>query len=534
MPQLPSVQNYGARPIPQPQGGIPTPRNLDVVGRANEVAANQTAQTGARLAKFGEDLQNSADQSEYAYARSAFLRAKVAADDAFLTDMEYITAPQRYETQLGKELTAAAGAISNKRLRQDFLNNSQVELARGVSQQRIRGVKKEQDIGLGALDLTVSGNLDSALRTNDSTTAVGLMDAAANAIHGAVARGWLSEQEGVNRRQKLVQDFSVGRAEALTPEARVQALQKGAEYDKATGQWTFPKIGAWQDMIPSAARTKLLDTAQREVEQNIRFQIALEDRNNRLAEKVLRDQGDELAKEGWTRWKAGTLDMKWLNANRGALSQADHQALIHGLSDQDPVRENPETLSRLTRHLATDDPGEFETEASLALSSGQIKSSTYSELVSKNRAAAKDDRPASPYRSGRSYVDDTLRPPTILQGAAQDAASFAHANALSEFDDWAEANPRSTRAQTMDEARAIARRYQIIQFDQMSLGLGLPRFYSGQRALIAPIDLDAAETLTLRELDAGRLSQEQAQNELTKLGQWRSVLSKKPAPTVTK
>lgn len=291
------------------------------------------------------------------------------------------------------------------------------------------------------------------------------------------------------------------------------------------------------NMLPDK-RVMLLDMAIRRQDSLVRAEEARQSRLDRDAERVLKQAGEDAAKDLWARWAKGgqlgagnvaqpALTVADIDARRKVLSQGDYTALVKQVRGDDG-RDDKDTIAGLTLRLDRED---VESDAYNALKRGDLTSTTYRDIVSKNRIALKDDRPASPYKSGRELVNTTLKPPELLgQGAAQDAARAAQAQALVEFDNWSDANKGASRAASIEEAQGIIRRYQVIQFDTMSLGVGLPRAYRGDRRAIAAGDLDVAERETLDGLDAGAVTKEQAAQELRKIGAWREILARKAAP----
>lgn len=272
-------------------------------------------------------------------------------------------------------------------------------------------------------------------------------------------------------------------------------------------------------------RALLMDTATRRHDTETRQAIARAEHLERVAERELRKHGDEIAKDGWSRVHEGTLTFEWLQANRRTLSQGDYTALVKELRG-DRGADDPTTVADLTARLAGED---IESDARRELQAGRLKTETYRSLVSQNRAALADDRPASPYKSGRELVNVTLRPPDVLGvGAAQDAARAAQAQALVEYDSWAAANPSADRAAHLEEAQNIIRRYQVVAFERMAIGVGLPRTYRGARQDLKLPDLDAAEQQTIQLLDARQLTADQAAQELRKIEAWREILARQP------
>lgn len=291
------------------------------------------------------------------------------------------------------------------------------------------------------------------------------------------------------------------------------------------GTRAFSPTGTPVDFLDPKKRFDLYRQAQAKVEEQTRAQIAAQEKAERDAEKILKFEADEFAKEGWDRKAAGNLTVDWLQQNRSVFSEPDYRALLHAATSEDTIIEDNETVIDLRTRLDLED---VSVDAARALREKKIKVSTYTAIVGQNRSALKDDQPESPYKSGRELVRATLDPTNLVTGAAAQIAKAGMANALSEFDDWSVANPKATRQEYQTEARAIIQRYQIVSYEQMSLSQGLPRMYRGTRGEMSVEALDAAESETIQQLDSGRLSEAQASQELQKIENWRAILRAKP------
>lgn len=244
------------------------------------------------------------------------------------------------------------------------------------------------------------------------------------------------------------------------------------------------------------------------------------------AEKDLKRRGEDEAKRLDQLQADGKLNREEIERSRAFLSPSDYRHYLTTISKPAAAADDLPTYAGFERRLEIEDiAGDVVREQA----AGRLTPATAKSLIERNRQAMKDDRPASPYRSGRELVKATLDPGQLLSGGAADAARAGMASALVEFDAWADANRGADRAVTMDTAREIVGRYQLFSYEKMSVAVGLPRSYTGTRDRLAPADLDAAEARTIADLDAGRLSKEQASIEIRKIENWREILSRKPA-----
>lgn len=292
--------------------------------------------------------------------------------------------------------------------------------------------------------------------------------------------------------------------------------------------------------------------AQLQVEHGIRTAIKVQrsearadaDHAMALADHNLRIMQDTAAKNLWEKQFNGDLSLKDLEANKDTLNQADFTALGHAVTGEGSQHNDPEAVIALTQSQATEDPEIFGNDAAQMLRDKKITIATYQSMVGTNRTLLKDDQPLSPYRGARDALKQSLDP-GLLSGAGSTMLRVNQANALKEYDDWTIANPHASRDQVFQQQQSILKRYQVMGFDQMSMTLGLPKYYSGSRNDITLQDLDAAESKALDAFDNDTggpdgLNQSQLANELQRIKSWREILSKKasdskapPVPTDT-
>jgi hypothetical protein len=210
------------------------------------------------------------------------------------------------------------------------------------------------------------------------------------------------------------------------------------------------------------------------------------------AERERKAEGEERLKEIYSLSARGELRPVHIEAARPFISAAEYKNLVIG---PDKAQDDPGAMIDLTTRIDTEDPVSFAKSAATYLRNGQLKTSTYLSLSEKNRAASRDDRPASPYKSGREIVRVTLDPGQLLSGPAAQIARTAQQQALTEYDNWAAANSRAGRAEHLTEAQETVKRYQIVPFDQMKLATGLSRYFGPRsREAVTSEDVDAAET----------------------------------------
>jgi hypothetical protein len=246
MPRLPSEADYGVRPTPRVVGvrgydasTLARAANIqpDLAGPANiHARAVGTATAGiaagaSGLAKGAFDAAESHARVQAASAKSTFLKAKVAADEAFETDEDYSTWAQRYEqtltaaaTESGKELPA--------RYRESFDLAVQDTIGRSVAAMREKAREREKDESRGWLNSFIDGSLDGALRAKDELTRAQFLDGVSEAVEGMKGRGFLSAQEAEKLKRGTAEGYAKRKAATLKPRELLAALDSDSSFTK--------------------------------------------------------------------------------------------------------------------------------------------------------------------------------------------------------------------------------------------------------------------------------------------------------------
>jgi hypothetical protein len=189
-----------------------------------------------------------------------------------------------------------------------------------------------------------------------------------------------------------------------------------------------------------------------------------------------------------------------------------------------------EAVIDLTRRVDGDDPDTFQRIATGYLRDGKLKSATFTAMVGKNRTAFRDDAPGSPYKSGRALVSTTLDPGQLLSGGGAAIARAGLAQALIEYDNWTQATPNATRADSVAMAQSIIKRYQFMPYEDMKKSIGLSPYFGGKTSLTVTLkDIEAAESALARDIRAGGMSKSQQEFEIRRLNNWRDILIREEA-----
>lgn len=427
-------------------------------------------------------------------------------------DTDFQTVPQKFEERAKAMREDLLGRATSSTVKSTFQRDfDKLVVSKGISVKR-DAFKREVDSGVADLD----GNLDLyaglAARARNDVEREDIIGMARLEIERKADAGFITRESAGKRERTFLSKLDEA---AILGEITTQP-------ERALDRLSDP---TQLRNIDEVARSRLIDTTTRRIDTLTRERVAAFDRAERLADKNLRLQGDELAKEGWDRHAGGNLTVDWLRENKRTFSEPDYRALLHAATSEPARADDKETLIDLRTRIDTED---LSADASRALREGKIKPETYNSIIGQNRAALRDDQPASPYKSGRELVRSTLDPTNLLSGAAAQIAKGGMASALNDYDEWAVANPKATRQAHIEEARATIARYQVVNYEQMAISQGLPRFYKGTRSDIDADALDKAEGEVIRQLDSRGLSEAQATQELQKIDNWRAILRAKP------
>lgn len=308
-----------------------------------------------------------------------------------------------------------------------------------------------------------------------------------------------------------VASLNTGTASDAGPQASAPA---GPQYAQNV---TPSRPGSIFDVLDPASRISVADGVQKNIAATT---LAAE----KMRIEASKAQADEFLKEAHSRADKGTLTSDYVESIRPGISPENYKNLLATVGNKDQV-DDVEAIVDLAPRIDRENPDTFQKSAAQYVRDGKLKTSTYIALTEKNRAASKDDQPASPYRSGRELVKVTLDPGQLLSGAAAAVARSSQAQAMTEYDNFAQANPRASREELLAESQNIIKRYQIVPFDQMKLAIGTSKYFDGKgRSDIQGKDIDAAEEKLATDIAGGKLTKPQQEFEIRLLTNWRAIL----------
>jgi hypothetical protein len=167
---------------------------------------------------------------------------------------------------------------------------------------------------------------------------------------------------------------------------------------------------------------------------------------------------------------------------------------------------------------------------------GRISMKTAEKYLEKNRQLPGDDRPATPYRSGREYIKGVLggEGVTFNDEVVAGAVKTRTAQALEEFDVWMQAHPNATLDEVREFYRKLGERAQALSLGDAELNLVAPRYLGGLLRDEITVDaLKQAEARALDDFEAGRLSKAEFAIEHRRIEDWRRVRAKQSQAKTT-
>ncbi len=247
----------------------------------------------------------------------------------------------------------------------------------------------------------------------------------------------------------------------------------------------------------------------------MRRRLMDDERRTRLADRAERRAAAEADKTLTDKLYAGTLTGDDVEKARPLLTGDDYREW-RKRAVEGPAQTNRDDPATYLDLVESADRGEdISTAARSAYRNGRIRKETFDSLT-----ARRDDNETKFFRDSISL---SLRPSDFNPDPAQAAS---HANALMDFDEWDRKNPQATYQNRQEAAQGVIRRYSMVDPSQNPLTLPMPRFFSGARSDINAQTLDAAEDATADTFEAGRITNEELEQESRRISNMRSALER--------
>jgi hypothetical protein len=476
----------------------------------------QQAATG--LADFGGSMAKASDKLLTARRRLGVSTATTRATAdmrAFVLDLEQDTDVETYGTRFeerAKQAFATYGGGLDALGQAEFRANFEALSLEQAYQVRKLANGRLVDQTTATLDQSLDDSARLAASSGSEKEYADLVTQATRSIEEAELSGIITAEDAGKRRRAFA-----GRLDEVT------AMQEiSADPAKAVERLTDPEL--FPNLDPKR-RQAMLDSAISKADIAQRRSAAEAERQDRLAEKRMNEEGEGLLKETYDLMDAGatpTTDQLDALKHHEGVSPSEYRGILTSLEKDGTVEDDPATIAYLMPRLHDEDVSQ---ELTLALDEGMLKPETYRTLFNQNKTNLSDNRPDSPFKSGRGFLKAALDPGQLGgDPVLRQALTLAQANASADYDTWFEANQEATRAQAMEQAKGLMEQYQNVAFDQMRLALPRPRGYAGAKQGVSMEAVERARDALATEIQSGRLTDEQAAREIDQLNVWERIL----------
>lgn len=260
MATLPQAADYGSR--------IPLRSNrVDLPGPGEAAVADAVSRAAAAFTQMAIEHKDADDALSYANAKNEYLIADIKEREKLKDDADFDTHDERYRTAMSGHYDRLVGTIASPRDRHLFDAEARLMNERGAvgvnENARVRSIDRD----IERFNSHAQQARDIMLATNDPQVA---QDAMFGVLQEATAlrdRGYLDADEYTAALQTWVQESAIARLVAMTPEERVEALQRSVDARRATGQPITDEDIKAGNGTGSIADFLHLDTAVRMLEQ---------------------------------------------------------------------------------------------------------------------------------------------------------------------------------------------------------------------------------------------------------------------------
>lgn len=303
--------------------------------------------------------------------------------------------------------------------------------------------------------------------------------------------------------------------------------QKQFHLNKALTEFHSTVIDSMVDQGQiSQARTYLYQqTAAGEIDPKAgdglqRMMLAKEEHDLVMNDKIQRDASNSVLKNGILLQQQGQLTPQFIEKYHNTLEPQAYEYLYNTLSGKE-TKSDPHTYAPLlTRSLSGED---VTNDAQNALYQGKLTIPDFKGIVEKS------DAPRKGYVArGADYISQSLKTnPLVPDPAGQRSL----ANAMDDWRQWTQDNPKATEEQARTSYRSITDHYQIVSAEKTTLFNAVPLNLVGSRT---QPDIPKTWTATKAAHDAGQLSDTEYQRQATLILQWQAAQAaqaaqKKPA-----
>jgi hypothetical protein len=370
MPTLPDSRSL-RRAIPQSQRAI-------VQDRSGEILADGFASAADSVMRTQRAVQEKRDRFAYAAAKSEILQADIEARKELENDEDWSTYEQRYRERMQKVRETAAAKVRDPADRALFDQDTKLDVERGAADIRGAARKREVDWGRSTLEANLAANQQAAWKAADEATRTALVKASEELIEGAIAKGYVAQEEGGTVKRKFAAEYARGAIDMMPTEAAIAAL-------------TNPKKGSPGYLLEEPVRVAMLEQLQkeqkREREAAENHAYIVEQRQAAAVERAQRNAAD-LA---WQHMAAGGTVATMPKAIWRALDGKDQIAVQdreRSLAKGQNVETDFEVYYAL-RTLAAEKPEEFQRE-DLRRYRGKLADAEFKQLVDRQTSGSAD------------------------------------------------------------------------------------------------------------------------------------------------
>lgn len=273
-------------------------------------------------------------------------------------------------------------------------------------------------------------------------------------------------------------------------------------------------LALWKDFKPQLGEkaTAWLKQIKEAQIANLKLSISLDEYQHKKAERVAKAAGAEAEKVLTDLFTGAGLSVADVQKFRELLSPDDYRAWSERALSGPKVatQDDRAVFVDLTdRQNRGEDIGKAAKDAYL---DGRITQSTYKDFTS---AVMSDED-----KSLLSYLDNALKPSEMNTNPAHGAN---YANARADAMMFLRQNKAAPFKDKDAFIRNVARRYSLIDPNNSTLALPMPRFFEGSRSNINRQTLDDAAIRTQEAFESGRLTQAEYEEECERIENLSSV-----------
>ena len=226
MARLPTFVDLGEAPSARSGRAI---AEVDVSGYAKGIRDLGAGLQDSSRTLFAEARRNQSetDDIETARARAAWSTGRVNLESSFRQDdPNYTQWGERYSTESERIRQEAASGIRDPQRRERFLLSTQPEVATGAQRVQTLVQSRDRDVGIAGTNQALTDIRDAALKTNDDAERERLIASGSQAIDNAMQRGFITQQQGQQLRQRWTTDYRTATLEQMPAQERAAALRE--------------------------------------------------------------------------------------------------------------------------------------------------------------------------------------------------------------------------------------------------------------------------------------------------------------------